>query len=238
MLGGSEPLWIIPATLAVLVSALLLVDAMRSRRDDLSNPALWLIREVVGFGPRLFLEAIRRFWLALEFLRFDPALMGAVLSWLCARTKSAPLIELQRAFSDRAIADLRRQLRLVEGVLFLTADFSRVTLSQPLRLWINQLTHGRIRVHVVVESAPEPEPPPEPEVVEPETLEPHEILGVTASATLAEIKAAYRQRIKECHPDRFAHLGAEAREQAEEWTKRLNAAYAALRAGKGPAGRP
>jgi len=57
------------------------------------------------------------------------------------------------------------------------------------------------------------------------------ILGVSALASAAEIKTAYRTRVKECHPDRFPNVDAQSRELAEEWTKAVNAAYAELLGG-------
>jgi hypothetical protein len=232
LVGGSDPSLLLPAILTALFSLVLLIDALHSRRDDLSKPTIWLFRELLGLGPRLFLEAFHRLGLARVYFRFDPDLMSEVLLWLWARTKSAPWPELQGAFPFAATARLRADLSLIDGVLFLRADLTRVTLSQPLRLWIGQMSAGRVRPTARSEKAPEPEPPPVPPVVEAEPMAPHEILGVSASATLAEIKTAYRQRIKECHPDRFAHLGTYARDQAEEWTKVLNGAYATLCAEK------
>ena len=54
----------------------------------------------------------------------------------------------------------------------------------------------------------------------------HEVLGTSPSATLEEIKAAYRQKISLYHPDRVAGLGEELRELAEVHAKDINAAYA------------
>jgi len=51
---------------------------------------------------------------------------------------------------------------------------------------------------------------------------------VAATASAAEIKAAYRHRVKECHPDRFTNTDEQSRRLAEEWTKAINAAYAEL----------
>jgi hypothetical protein len=51
------------------------------------------------------------------------------------------------------------------------------------------------------------------------------ILGLTREATLPQIKQAYRDRIREYHPDKVAHLGPELRQLAEQKSKEINAAY-------------
>lgn len=53
-----------------------------------------------------------------------------------------------------------------------------------------------------------------------------EILGVSQSASVAEIKAAYRAKISGYHPDRVASLADELRELAEQRSKAINDAYA------------
>src|SRR6476661_4931707 len=52
----------------------------------------------------------------------------------------------------------------------------------------------------------------------------YEILGVKRSASEQEIKSAYRQLAKECHPDRNA-----GDKEAERRFKELNEAYEALK---------
>ncbi len=106
----------------------------------------------------------------------------------------------------------------------------RVTLMEPFRLLLRsmlpqQQTAGRRQEP----ARPRPEPPPEAVPLnEPEQLSAYEILGLSPSASLVEIRTAYRKRVKACHPDLFAGTNEEARALAERWTKALNAAYATL----------
>jgi DnaJ like chaperone protein len=62
------------------------------------------------------------------------------------------------------------------------------------------------------------------------TAEAFATLGLSADATPAEIKQAWRQLSKENHPDRVTHLGEEFRRVAEERMRKINAAYDTLKA--------
>ena len=53
-----------------------------------------------------------------------------------------------------------------------------------------------------------------------------DILGVPEGASVDEVRAAYREKIRMYHPDRVAGLGPEFAVTAERKTKELNAAYA------------
>jgi DnaJ-domain-containing protein 1 len=52
-----------------------------------------------------------------------------------------------------------------------------------------------------------------------------EVLDVPAAAHIDEIKAAYRKKMAQYHPDKVASLGPELRDVADKLTKEINAAY-------------
>ncbi|QSB01764.1 J domain-containing protein [Methylomonas sp. EFPC1] len=54
------------------------------------------------------------------------------------------------------------------------------------------------------------------------------ILGLTADAIPIDIKAAYKKKISEYHPDRVGVFGEKIKQLAEEETRQINAAYAML----------
>ena len=56
----------------------------------------------------------------------------------------------------------------------------------------------------------------------------YEILGISRNATQDEIKKAYRDKIKEYHPDRFINQPKWIRKEADEMSKKLNEAYEVL----------
>lgn len=51
------------------------------------------------------------------------------------------------------------------------------------------------------------------------------VLGVSKAATPQEIKAAYRARMQESHPDKVAHLSPTLRKAADREAKKINDAY-------------
>jgi hypothetical protein len=51
------------------------------------------------------------------------------------------------------------------------------------------------------------------------------VLGVPATASKAEISAAYKRRISEYHPDKVMQMGPEIRALAEQRSKEINLAY-------------
>jgi hypothetical protein len=61
-------------------------------------------------------------------------------------------------------------------------------------------------------------------------MTPFEVLGVPATASVEEAEAAYRQLLRECHPDRHAQAGPGQIAWAEAHTRQLNAAISEIRA--------
>jgi DnaJ-domain-containing protein 1 len=59
--------------------------------------------------------------------------------------------------------------------------------------------------------------------------DPHEILGITPSASEEEIQAAYKARMNEYHPDKVAHLGEELQKLAHRKALEIQQAYQQLR---------
>lgn len=52
-----------------------------------------------------------------------------------------------------------------------------------------------------------------------------EVLEVSSSSSMEEIKAAYKKKISLYHPDKVSSLGAEFQVIAERKSKQINAAY-------------
>jgi DnaJ domain len=152
------------------------------------------------------------------------------LAYLARQNAAVNREDLIRHCPQLSWERLREQLSLLDGVLFLGEGAARVTLMEPFRLRLRWMLDREQSARSEQEPArPRPEPPPRVlPVNEPEKLSAYEILGLSPSASMAEIKTAYRKRVKACHPDLFAGMDQQAKALAERWTKALNAAYATL----------
>lgn len=196
-------------------------DCINANRDDMAIIPLWMAREFFHLGPRLILEGRESIHHAQKFASIETGACAEVLGYLAARSTPVSREELTRFFPWFVWEKLTPQLLTIDGVVLYRGS-QRLSLFAPLRLELRQF----------LTQIPKPEMPrEEPETIpvdEPERLTPHEILGVSANASAAEIKTAYRNRIKECHPDRFSNTDEQSRALAEEWTKAINAAYTEL----------
>lgn len=73
-----------------------------------------------------------------------------------------------------------------------------------------------------------PPPRPKPKPAAPPKPAPHAVLGVKPDATVSEIRAAYREKAMEYHPDRVASLAPEFKKMAEQRMRDINNAYEEL----------
>lgn len=55
------------------------------------------------------------------------------------------------------------------------------------------------------------------------------VLGINNSSSWEDVKAAYKQKMKEYHPDRVMNLGDELKELASRKTKDINKSYEILK---------
>ncbi len=208
------------------LTAGIFVRSMKGRQDErrlgLDPMGFWILKDICSVGPGLILEGLLEVRRCGELGELNVAACTRALAYLAGQNAAVTWQDLMRHSTQLPWPRLREQLGLLDGVLFLGEDAARVTLMEPFRLrlrWMLEQDPARPR--------PEPAPQAVP-VSEPETLSAYEILGLPPSASIVEIKTAYRKRVKECHPDLFAGMDQQAKALAERWTKALNAAYATL----------
>lgn len=190
----------------------------------------WIIKDIYSFGPRLILGGLRQVRRCGQLGELNVAACAQALAYLAGQNVAVSWEELIRHCAQMSSERLREQLSLLHGVLFLGEDASRVVLMEPFRLRLRSMLEREQHAGKRPEPGrPRPEPPPRVvPMLEPEKLSAYELLGLSPSASLMEIKRAYRKRVKECHPDLFAGMDEEAKALAERWTRALNAAYATL----------
>jgi hypothetical protein len=218
--------------LALALTTWFFARSMR-RRDNgvdlhLDPMGLWVLKDISSVGPRLLLEGVQQMRCWEQLGEMNVTACARALAYLAKQTTAVSCEDVMRHCPQVAWERLREQLLLLDGVLFLGKDAARVTLMDPFRLRLRWMLRGdqppdQEPARPKAESFPQGTP-----LTEPEKLSAYEILGLSPSATAAEIKTAYRKRIKECHPDHFAGMDEPAKALAERWTKALNAAYATL----------
>lgn len=223
------------ALIALGLTTAIFVRSMKTRQDDrqlgLDPMGRWILKDIFSAGPRLILEGLRQVRCCGQLGELNVAACARALAYMAAQNAAVTWQDLARHCPQLPWPRLSEQLSLLDGVLFLGEDAARVTLMDPFRLRLRWMLPQEQRAEKRQEPArPSPNPTPQPlPINEPEKLSAYEILGVSASASLLEIKMAYRKRVKECHPDLFAGMDEQAKTLAERWTRSLNAAYATLK---------
>ena len=224
--------WLVPVSLGLTAGFFVrcIKGCQGERQLALDPMGWWILKDLGSFGPRLILEGVRQLRCFEQLGELNVTACAQALGYLAEQDAAVSWEQLMRHCPQLSWPRLREQLVLLDGVLFLGDPADRVTLMDPLRVRLRWMLHREQRTAYGPEPArPRPEPaPPAAPVNDPEKLSAYEILGLSASASAAQIKAAYRKRVKECHPDLFAGMDQQSKALAERWTKALNAAYATL----------
>jgi hypothetical protein len=221
------------------LTAGIFVLSMKGRQDErqlrLDPMGVWIFKDIFSVGPRLILEGLRQVRRCGQLGELNVAACAQALACLAVQNAAVSWQDLMQHCPQLPWPRLREQLFLLDGVLFLGEDAARVTLMDPFRLrlrWMLEQERKSGKWHEPDRPRPEPTPQAMP-VNEPEKLSAYEILGLSPLASPAQIKMAYRKRVKECHPDLFADMDLQAKAMAERWTRALNAAYATLNPRRG-----
>ena len=150
----------------------------------------WIIKDICSVGPRLILEGLRQVRCCGQLGELNVAACARALAYLAAQNAAVDWEELMRHCPQLPWPRLREQLSLLDGVLFLGEDAARVTLMEPFRLRLRWMLGREPGAGKAREPArPRPEPPPQAVPVnEPEKLSAYEILGLSPSASVVEIK--------------------------------------------------
>ncbi|HEX4349034.1 MAG TPA: J domain-containing protein [Verrucomicrobiae bacterium] len=186
-----------------------------------------IIADLLFVGPRLLTWSVMHMARIVRLLRTDSQMVCEVLSVLHRRLHRISFGELTRLLAGQDPMKPLIQLQEIDCVLFLAKEPAGVILTPETREELDQILGRGIyfdKSHFE-SRPPQEEPVPPPPV---ENAECYTLLGIQPTASFTEIKSAYRQRIKQCHPDKFASRGPEFRQLAEERAKALNEAYAIL----------
>ncbi len=184
-------------------------------------------QQLLYTGPQWFVSGISMFYKSVTLVRMDIESCAKILSIVLNKGSRVSFTDLAKLVPECNSIKVFPQLRDIAGVIFLQSEPSGISLTSDLRAELSRVLGVKPKLESQKQSDQRPKSPPAP-VVEEDPASPHKILGVSRSASLAEIKAAYRKQIKQCHPDRFATLNKDWQEMAEQRAKAVNAAYATL----------
>ena len=192
------------------------------------------IEDLLFIGPRLFNATFGHVRNAYLQLHLDTGSCAKLLCVLLSRNSRFSFQELNVKSGLRNTLELFPQLHFVEGVVFLPSHPAGLSLTEDLRKELFELfrrSYRPVKEKPVEEAqTSKEEEADEASAAAPGLDSPYLVLGLTERATLEQIKTAYRKKIKECHPDKFARLGDEWRKMAEEKAKLLNIAYETIMA--------
>lgn len=184
-------------------------------------------QQLLYTGPQWFISGISMFYKSITLLRMDIASCAKILLIVLDKGARVSFTDLAKLAPECNPVTVFPQLREIAGVIFLQSEPSGISLTSDLRAELSGVLGVKQKPDSYNQFHQRPKSPPNPVVTE-VPAGPHKILGVSPSASLMEIKAAYRRQIKQCHPDRFATLNKDWQQMAEQRAKAVNEAYAIL----------
>lgn len=215
--------WPLPQTAS---SRTIQVETMPWLRNFVSS----FVLDLLLCGPRCALFGWATLRRACRLCCFDVATCSSILSLLLQRGRRVPFAELTNLAPQILSRRILVQMHDIEGVVFLTEDPLGLSLTSDLREELRNA--GRTRN---AQRPPEFEsfrnaPSSSPSHQQHPLFPYYQALGLTPGASPAEVKAAYRKCLKNCHPDRFQDFGTDWGELAAQKTRELITAYETITA--------
>ncbi len=99
----------------------------------------WIFKDICSVGPRLILEGLRQVRCFGQLGELNVAACARALVYLAEQNAAVSWEDLVRHCPQVPSERLREQLLLLDGVLFLGEDASRVTLMDPFRLRLRRM---------------------------------------------------------------------------------------------------
>jgi len=181
-----------------------------------------MIADILLTGPRLMVACGRALQRMLLLMRADLQTLLSALRFLARKTSPVSVADLSARLQGKHSSGILSELVALDAVIRTRRDPPTIVLDPDLREQLQNI--------LFIDSMPDAEESGEPQPVttpsNDDTL--FELLGLSPSASLEEVKAAYRRKMKEWHPDVFAGRSDDARRIAEEKTKDIIAAYETL----------
>lgn len=181
-----------------------------------------MIADLLFTGPRLVMIAWSNATKSARLRRMDLDGCARVLAILMQRHSRFPFAEIPAVAALADPPGVFRQLRDIEGVVFLASDPPGLSLTDDLRIELRRAA-GSATLLAEEEAIRAPQTPSR------EQSGLRDLLGVQAAASLEEIESAYRKRLRESTPEDLADWGRELQALVGEQPGAVNVAYDAFR---------
>ncbi len=120
---------------------------------DLDPMGFWIVKDICSIGPCLILEGLREVRRCGQLGELNVAVCARALAYLAGQNAGVAWEDLIRQCPQLPSARLREYLLLLDGVLFLGEDASRVILMEPFRLRLRSMLERETRARKEQEPA-------------------------------------------------------------------------------------